>query len=80
MNVIEILIGYLLVMSIIDVICIAAFNIERIDFVDPIRNYEEWGSMNWFGVGLFTIVLNIACPVISIFYWFMKLCTIGRRT
>lgn len=46
---------------------------------NPIRNYKEWISMNWFGVIFFTILLNVICPVYALCYWFYKLCTVGRK-
>ena len=45
----------------------------------PIINYKHWKNMNWFGVILFTTILNLVCPVLSIGFWFFKLCTVGRK-
>ena len=49
------------------------------DIFNPIRNYKHWEKLNWFGVILFTTILNLLCPVLSIGYWFYKLCTIGMK-
>lgn len=29
------------------------------DVFNPIRNYKKWTRMNWFGVGLFTLLIDI---------------------
>ena len=52
---------------------------DDLEFFNPLRNYEEWDSMNWFGVILFTTLLNILFPAYSLAYWFWKLCTVGRK-
>jgi hypothetical protein len=46
---------------------------------NPVENYRRWTSMNWFGVILFTFLLNIICPGLAVCYWFWKLCTVGRK-
>lgn len=46
---------------------------------NPIRNYKQWKNLNWFGVALGTIFLNLFYFPISITYWLWKLCTIGRK-
>ena len=51
-----------------------AFNI-----FNPVLNYKRWKKLNWFGVILFTTILNLICPVLSIGFWFFKLCTVGRK-
>jgi len=66
------------------IICVEFVILEFINQLDltifnPFRNYEKWNSMNWFGVIFFTVVLNIIFPVLSICYWFYKLCTYGRK-
>ncbi len=46
---------------------------------NPVKNYDRWTSMNWFGVILFTLMLNLICPGLAVGYWFWKLCTVGRK-
>lgn len=36
-------------------------------------------DVNWFGCIFLTIIFNILCPVLTIYYWFRLLCTVGRR-
>lgn len=50
-----------------------------LEFLNPIRNYDTWDNMNWFGVIIFTIIMNVLFPLYSVCYWFWKLCTVGRR-
>lgn len=37
-------------------------------------------QVNWFGCIILTILAHLAAgPIISIIYWFYKLCTVGRK-
>lgn len=47
-------------------------------FVNPIVIYENI-EMNWVGVTLTTIILNVLLPTISVPYWIYKLLTVGRK-
>lgn len=47
-------------------------------FVNPFVIYENV-NVNWFGAVLLTIGANLLFPVISVCYWFYKLCTVGRK-
>lgn len=55
----------------------------NVSFLNPLRNYDEWYTMNWFGIGVITILLNIICLPYSIIYWVYKLIywlfTVGRQ-
>lgn len=51
----------------------------NLNIFNPVKNYERWTNLNWFGVAFFTLVLNIICPVLAACYWFWKLCTVGRK-
>lgn len=46
---------------------------------NPIRNYNQWRKINWFGVIVATILLNVIFPLYAIVYWGYKLVTVGRR-
>lgn len=65
--------------SFIDTIILVLNDISDFSFFNPICNYKNWSSMNWFGVIFFTLLLNIAFPVYAFGYWFYKLCTVGRN-
>jgi hypothetical protein len=51
---------------------------HNFSFVNPIVIYKNI-PVNWFGVILLTIILNLLFPPISICYWFYKLVTVGRK-
>ena len=46
---------------------------------NPIRNYNQWRKINWFGVIVATILLNVFFPLYAIVYWGCKLVTVGRK-
>ena len=46
--------------------------------LNPIWLYRHY-KVNWFGAAVSALGLNLCCPIISICYWFYKLCTVGRR-
>lgn len=46
---------------------------------NPIRNYNQWRKINWFGVIVATILLNVIFPLYSSGYWGYKLVTVGRK-
>lgn len=51
-------------------------------YLNPVWLYENY-KVNYFGAFLLTILFNIICPLLSIFYWivtFIKwICTAGRK-
>lgn len=53
-------------------------NASSCDFLNPIYIYESV-NVNWFGCFWITLVVNLLCPVVTICYWFYKLCTVGRK-
>lgn len=52
-------------------------------FLNPIENYEEWEKLNWFGVAVFTLLINLFLLPYAVFYWIYKLFywlfTVGRE-
>ena len=40
---------------------------------NPIRNYNKWTELNWFGIGVITILLNIIFFPYAICYWIYKI-------
>ena len=53
-------------------------SVENFEAFNPKWIYDNF-SVNWFGCILLTLIVNLACPIGSIGYWFYKLCAIGRR-
>lgn len=51
-----------------------SFRDNPFSIFNPIDNYKLWNQINWFGVILITLLLNLLCPVLSVIYWFCKLC------
>ena len=49
------------------------------EYLNPLFLYNYHSSLNWFGVICLALFYNLLCPLITIAYWFYKLCTIGRR-
>ena len=49
------------------------------EYLNPLFLYDYHYNLNWFGVICLTLLYNLICPLITIIYWFYKLCTIGRR-
>ena len=44
--------------------------------VNPLFNKENY-AVNWFGAIMISLFFNLICPVVSLIYWFYKLCTVG---
>ena len=49
------------------------------DYLNPLFLYDHHNKLNWFGVICLTLLYNLLCPLITIAYWFYKLCTVGRK-
>ena len=47
---------------------------------NPVRNYNEWRKLNWYGVSVITLILNVVLFPYAFVYWMIyKLFTIGRK-
>lgn len=46
---------------------------------NPIRNYNTWIHINWFGIVIITLLLNVVFVPYAIVYWIYKLFTVGRK-
>ena len=47
---------------------------------NPVRNYEKWCKLNWYGVSVITLILNVVLFPYAFVYWMIyKLFTIGRK-
>ena len=74
----EDIITLILLISLFDLFFLVGFDVQDFSIFNPIRNYREWTNMNWFGVILATVLLNVGFPLYAFCYWFYKLCTVGR--
>ena len=51
-----------------------------LSILNPIRNYKKWNKMNWFGIIITTLILNVIFFPYAIIYWIIyKLFTVGRK-
>lgn len=48
-------------------------------YLNPFFLYKYHSKLNWFGVICIALLYNLLCPLITIAYWFYKLCTVGRK-
>lgn len=46
---------------------------------NPKRNYDKWETLNWFGIIVITLFLNIIFIPYAVIYWVYILFTIGRK-
>ena len=58
--------------------CLDNGDVVGLQWINPIVIYNNV-SVNWFGCIVLTILAHIAAGPWVIFYWFYKLCTIGRK-
>lgn len=51
--------------------------------LNPVRNYKKWTSLNYLGVGVITLLINVILLPYAVCYWIYKLIymlfTIGRK-
>ena len=52
--------------------------IKGFNFLRPDIIYHNT-KLNYFGVGVTCLALNLFCLPLAFCYWFYKLCTIGRK-
>ena len=55
-----------------------AYAITFDDWLNPISIYKRV-TVNWFGCIRLTLFSNLLCPIITICFWFYKLCIVGRK-
>ena len=49
------------------------------EYLNPLFLYDYHSNLNWFGVLYLTLLYSLLCPLVTIGYWFYKLCTVGRK-
>jgi len=50
----------------------------EVERLNPLYIYKD-RRVNWFGALCLALVFNVTSPVVTICFWFYKLCTVGRR-
>ena len=58
--------------------CLDNGDVVGLQWINPIVIYDNV-PVNWFGCIVLTILAHIAAGPWVFFYWFYKLCTIGRK-
>ena len=51
---------------------------DGFELLNPIFIYRQL-RVNYFGAFWVTLFMNALCPIVSLGYWFYKLCIVGRR-
>lgn len=59
-------------------ILLKCFDAYDVEFLNPRYLYRRF-RVNWFGLTVLTIVLNVLIAPVALCYWFYKLCTVGRK-
>ena len=78
------IIGLLIIWSVLGLIVFNIFGEDtriddgKLDFLTPKWIYHNY-EVNWFGAFCLTLLFNLMCPLMSIGFWFYKLCTVGRK-
>lgn len=70
--------AWLILQSIVGMLINYNWVCEGLAFLQPDVIYHNT-KLNYFGVGMMCLVLNLFFLPIALCYWFYKLCTIGRR-
>ena len=75
----DIIAGYVIITAILPLILMFGSYFEvGLQWINPIVIYNNV-PVNWFGCIVLTILAHIAAGPWVVFYWFYKLCTIGRK-
>ena len=66
--------------SLLETIVLGILTGFDLSIFNPIRNYKEWTKLNWFGISVITLLLNIIFIPYAFCYWgIYKAFTIGRK-
>ena len=64
----------------IEALALGIFADFELSVFNPIRNYNKWTKLNWFGISVITLLLNIIFIPYAFCYWgIYKAFTIGRK-
>jgi hypothetical protein len=69
---------WLVVQCIVGVLINCAWVCQNLTFLQPNIIYHNT-KLNYFGVGVVCLALNLFYLPMALCYWFYKLCTVGRR-
>lgn len=71
-------IGWLCVQGICGFLLDCKWIVDGLNFLRPDIIYHNT-KLNYFGVGVVCLALNLLFLPLALCYWFYKLCTVGRR-
>ncbi len=75
----DIVAGYIVLTFALFLILVFSSEFEwGLQWINPIVIYDNV-PVNWFGCIVLTILAHIAAGPWVVFYWFYKLCTVGRK-
>lgn len=69
---------WVMVMIVTDFFIDSAWVCDGLNFLQPNIIYHNT-RLNYFGVGVACLALNLCNLPVALCYWFYKLCTVGRR-
>ena len=69
---------WFIVQGIVGILISCVWVCQGLTFLRPDIIYHNT-KLNYFGVGVVCLVLNLFFLPIALCYWFYKLCTVGRR-
>jgi hypothetical protein len=76
---VDIIVGYIILTTIPHLILMFESDFKvGLQWINPIVIYDNV-PVNWFGCIVLTILAHIVAGPWAVFYWFYKLCTIGRK-
>ena len=52
---------------------------NSLSIFSPIKNYNKWTHLNWFGIAIITLLLNVVFIPYAVVYWVYKIFTVGRK-
>lgn len=67
-----------IITSLIDFVFLDTYCHNGSEFFIPLWWYNTF-PLNWFGVTVCCLGMNLLCPIWSGAFWFKKLCTVGRE-
>lgn len=74
------MIGCFLILSIEECYNKKGIYISSLNYYSPVWLYKIHDTLNWFGVFLLFLFYNLLCPLVSLGYWFVQLCKVGRKS
>jgi hypothetical protein len=75
----ELIIGLYISISFLELFVLTPCCGMDLSIFNPIRNYNTWKKLNWFGISVITLILHILFLPYAICYWIYKAFTVCRK-